>query len=467
MKISTLISHTAELMKIIYKSSQPADKIASEYFRSKKYIGSKERKFLSELLFHSLRNYFLLQHIAKKILNYLNIKIENIQNIFTIISGIILFKEIIETNYNTMLYDNNLPYFEVFNTEEDFLKYILEELEISASAVEILNLIKTEFNQLNFIENPTNELLKIRFSINSTFLNSLDRYLDENSKINLLKSLCKSAPLNIRINNSLTEINYIENYFKNNSIDFTKNTLSTTGITINKRINIKENPIFKNGLIDIQDEGSQLISYALNPMKNTRILDACAGAGGKSLHIANICSDTAEIIASDIDNRKLNELLKRAQKSNFKSIKTIHIHHKFNFNQHQDFIKKFDYILIDAPCSGTGTTRRMPMPKYRINTHLIQRLQKNQLNILNQYSQFLKTNGILIYSTCSLLYEENQEVVELFLKSNNNFKPEPLLPAFDYFGIKIPKLKQDSYFINLLPHIHNTDGFFIAKFRKI
>ena len=220
--------------------------------------------------------------------------------------------------------------------------------------------------------------------------------------------------------------------------------------------------LFKDGLLEVQDEGSQLISYILNPEKGDYILDACAGAGGKTLHIASIMNDTGRIIATDVESNKLKELNKRASRFGYKSIETV----SFNNFENSSKFGKFDKIIIDAPCSGMGTVRRSPMLKWRLTPEILLKHQKKQLEILNFYSKHLKPGGFLVYSTCSIMSSENHEVIKKFLSTNEDFFPEPIKPSIDLFNITGLNLGENDYQLQLLPSVHNCDGFFMAKLRK-
>lgn len=478
MKLSTLISHSSELIRIILKSYQPSDRIASQYFRKKKYIGSKERRFISEITFSTLRNLLLSQfafpnvsYDDDKIKVIINLILNNYFHIDKSIDLKNLFKRL--PNYSTVEFNIELS------------DAIGELLGISTHEVErVINLIKGKFSDLlNQIDG-----LKSKADLNEKEINIIaSRYsmpvwiLEElhNNKftkrtwqdiIDVAQSLTSSAPLTIRVNLNIANRDDILKYLNDNGIDSYPTTLSPAGIIIKKRYQLTQLDIYKNGLFEIQDEGSQLVSYALSPTKNSQILDAAAGAGGKTLHLACITDGKASITASDIEGRRLKELSKRLKRYNDKSINIKFINPKFftddTLNQKNIFPTQFDFILIDAPCSGMGTVRRMPMQKYRVNKKLLQKLQNNQFNILNFYAQYLKPKGILVYATCSIMPDENEYLIEKFLNNNQDFKPDFLLPAFQQNNILIPNLSENDYFISLSPSIHKTDGFFIARLKR-
>lgn len=214
------------------------------------------------------------------------------------------------------------------------------------------------------------------------------------------------------------------------------------------------------GAIEVQDEGSQLVAFALAPEEEWDILDACAGAGGKTLHLAQLQRDRGRIIASDADRRRLEQLARRLKRHRYRSI------HLANLDGHRSLQRtQFDAVLLDVPCTGSGTVRRAPEIKWRIHTRQLERIVAKQERILEQYHAYVRSGGVLLYATCSLLPEENQRVVERFLARHPEFEPDPLAPAFERYGIALP-LSPDQWQFQLLPHRHGTDGFFIARLRR-
>ncbi len=317
-----------------------------------------------------------------------------------------------------------------------------------------------------FLDNyfSTNNLSNTRLlSLNEFMLESLSKIYSPEKIKSIAKSSFYSADVGLRINTLTSSIKEVTEILKKENIEYSLSDLSPVGIILKGRPNLNNSEIYKSGKIEVQDIGSQLISFALNPSKNSTILDACAGAGGKTLHLADITADKASITATDIEYNRLKEISKRAAKAGYSSIDVV-IQKKM---QLKELIKtKFDYILVDAPCSGTGTIRRMPMTKYRINQKLMDKLSTNQYRILEYYSSFLDTGGELVYATCSLLPQENSKIITRFLENCPEFEPVPLKPAFDANNINISNLSDSDYMLSLNPAEHKTDGFFMAKIRR-
>jgi len=188
------------------------------------------------------------------------------------------------------------------------------------------------------------------------------------------------------------------------------------------------------------------------------------------LHIAELMNNQGIVIANDIEYNRLKEIPKRAARSAITIIQTNNslknnLDDLMNYNR--NLCNGFDKILVDAPCSGMGTIRRDPMRKYRINPHLLEKLKVNQLKILSEYSQYLKVGGILVYSTCSLLPDENEWVISEFLASNKNFQPDSLNQILQKNNIGIDNISADTFMLNIDFTQSNSDGFFMARLKRI
>ena len=212
--------------------------------------------------------------------------------------------------------------------------------------------------------------------------------------------------------------------------------LSPFGLVLTKRTNLSVSATYRNGLIEVQDEGSQCVALETGIRAGNTVLDYCAGAGGKSLIFAQMMHNVGTIIAHDISDRSLRELSRRAERAGASCI------------QVQKPVRKklFDHVVVDAPCSGTGTWRRCPDARWKLSFDQLSRLTQTQASILDTAVPFVKDGGYLSYMTCSLTYPENEGQADAFLTRHPDFK--------------CVKQKQFS------PAQTNTDGLFIAVFQK-
>jgi 16S rRNA (cytosine967-C5)-methyltransferase len=181
---------------------------------------------------------------------------------------------------------------------------------------------------------------------------------------------------------------------------------------------IKTIKAYQDGRIEIQDIASQMIVHTCNPKENETWWDACAGAGGKALHLAKLMNFKGKIIASDLRGYMLKETRERSKRLNSKIIETM----QYDLTNSVPLNEEFDGVLIDAPCTGSGTWRRHPQLKWTINEASIIELTKLQLLLLERASEHVKAGGALIYSTCSIFHAENEEIVDEFLKRHIEFK---------------------------------------------
>lgn len=212
-----------------------------------------------------------------------------------------------------------------------------------------------------------------------------------------------------------------------------------------KRGNVFTTDAFKNGFFEVQDASSQLIAEFLDAKPGMRVVDACAGAGGKTLHIAALMENKGQVIALDIYQNKLNELKRRAKRNGAHNIETRAIESTKVIKKLYD---KVDRLLIDAPCSGLGVLRRNPDAKWKLQPEFLDEIKKTQIQILQDYSKMVKSKGKMVYATCSILPSENQQQVEKFLASEN---------GKDFTLIKDKKV---------LPSESGFDGFYMALLEK-
>ncbi|MBN1474297.1 MAG: 16S rRNA (cytosine(967)-C(5))-methyltransferase RsmB [Syntrophaceae bacterium] len=269
----------------------------------------------------------------------------------------------------------------------------------------------------------------------------------------------KIAPLTIRTNTLKISRNELIQKLELQGFDVAPTNFSPHGIIINQgNMPIQKITSFSEGLFRIQDEGAQCISFLLNPSMNDSVLDACAGSGGKTTHLAALMQDQGVILAIDSNPQKNDALTKEAARMGITSIKTLTC--DLSARLPEDLRDSFDHVLIDAPCSGTGTLSRNPEIKWRIKQKDINKLNSLQKSILANSSQAVKKGGRLIYCTCSLLIKENEHIVNEFLAQNKHFSL--CEPPSSINQILI----DNKHFYRTYPNVHNMDGFFAAVLKR-
>lgn len=238
---------------------------------------------------------------------------------------------------------------------------------------------------------------------------------------------------------------------------------SPDGLRLEERISASAVPWLRDGGLEVQEEGSQLISLLLGPQPGETVVDLCAGSGGKSLHLAALMGGKGRIVAADNDPRRLERLKPRAWRAGAGMIHLLSIRHERD-RRLASFVNKADRVLVDAPCSGTGTLRRNPEIKWRLTPAQVESLHQRQCALLAAGAVLVKPGGWLVYATCSLLARENQAVVARFLQESPGFRPVPAAGALTHRGVSPPPGVGDH--LTLLPHLAGTDGFFAALLQR-
>ncbi|MBF0447626.1 MAG: RsmB/NOP family class I SAM-dependent RNA methyltransferase [Magnetococcales bacterium] len=274
----------------------------------------------------------------------------------------------------------------------------------------------------------------------------------------LALALNEKPSVDLRVNRRLLSRDQAQKQLLAAGIPSAPTPYSPDGLRLNRRYLLKELACFKSGALEIQDEGSQLISQLLKPQPGNLVIDLCAGAGGKSLHLADLMNDAGQVIATDNDSRRLGRLKARQQRARVRSIQSLPIRHEGD-PRLKRWSGSADGVLVDAPCSGSGTLRRNPEIKWRLTPDQVTVYQQRQGALLSAGARLVKKGGRLVYATCSLLNEENQDIVADFQKENGGFK---LL----HIGYELEGLPHDGPFLTLRPDVTETDGFFAAVFQK-
>ncbi len=278
----------------------------------------------------------------------------------------------------------------------------------------------------------------------------------------LLKAGNKCPPLVVRVNTMRVSRDQLLLYLKAEIPQATKTTFSPEGIILKGyQGRITELRAFKVGWLQVQDEASQLVSHLLSPRPGERILDACAGVGGKTTHLGEIMRNTGRIYALDLYQWRLERLQGNAKRLGITNIEIMTADATRALERLG--IKSFDRILIDAPCTGTGIIRRHPDIKWARNPKDLKIVTERQIDLLISLAPLLKPGGIIVYATCSLELEENEDIISKFLDRERGFVIES---AKKFLPPQAKELVDEQGFMRTYPHRHNLDGFFAARLRK-
>ena len=240
---------------------------------------------------------------------------------------------------------------------------------------------------------------------------------------------------------------------------------SPWGIRVEGKPALNKLPLFTDGHVEVQDEGSQLLAALLDAKRGEMVVDFCAGAGGKTLALGAAMRNTGRLYAFDISGHRLDALKPRLARSGLSNVHPAQLAHERD-ERIKRLAGKIDRVLVDAPCSGLGTLRRNPDLKWRQSPKAVLEMQAKQTAILDSAARLLKVGGRLVYATCSLLQAENEEVVAAFTATHPDFVPLPATSALSAAHVQQAEhLVQDGH-LRLWPHVHETDGFFASAWQR-
>ena len=259
-------------------------------------------------------------------------------------------------------------------------------------------------------------------------------------------------PIYIRVNTLKVSKEELVNLLGKDDIQTQDVDIPNT-LKVLESFDIANSELFKKGYFTIQDAAATLTGIVLGANENENILDLCSAPGGKTTHIAELMNNTGSIIACDIYENRLKLVLATAKRLGAINIKT---RQNDATCLNDDYVDKFDRVLADVPCSGIGVIRRKIDIKYQKDIESLSKISDIQYQILENASKYVKKNGVLVYSTCTIFKKEHEDNVEMFLKNNPNFE------LVDISNM-VEKNVADGKYIKTLPHIQNFDGFFIAK----
>lgn len=419
-----LLRQAAMLLTNLLSFNSPADAKLSEFFRNNRELGTKERAFVAESVYGVLRRLRYLSAIAAN--------------------------------------DENDP--------DDARKLILAWLiRVEGKSIRELEPILSEQQKEWAIaikaKSTEGFSMAIQADVRDWLWQKLVDQYGEQTALTICRSMFEQATLDLRVNTIKANRDEVmakmlaENTM--NELTITPTPLSPTGIRMPARLGINKHVLFTEGKIEVQDEGSQLLSFLVAPKRGQMVADLCAGAGGKTLAMGALMKNTGRLYAFDVSEKRLNNLGQRLKRSGLSNL-----HAQVIANENDLKLKrlygKFDRVLVDAPCSGLGTLRRNPDLKWRQTEQDVLELTQKQTAILARAAKLTKAGGRLVYATCSLLQDENEAIATAFLAQHSDFT---LVPANQILAQQQIALDTGEY-LKLLPHLHHTDGFFAAVFER-
>lgn len=420
-----LIRQTAIMLSNILDFNSPADAKLGDFFKNNRDLGTKERAFVAESVYGVLRRLRFLTTVTAN--------------------------------------DENDP----DDARKLILAWLLRVQGMSIQKLEpMLNEQQKEW-ALAIKAKPTENLpLAVQADVRDWLWEKLVAQYGEAEALTIARSMHEQATLDLRVNTIKgTREDVMAKFIAENTSGETNigpTPFSPIGIRMPLRLNISRHVLFTDGKIEVQDEGSQLLAHLVAPKRGQMVADFCAGAGGKTLAMGALMRNTGRLYAFDVSEKRLNNLGKRLKRSGLSNLNAQVISSETD-PKLKRLNGKFDRVLVDAPCSGLGTLRRNPDLKWRQMPEDLAELVVKQAAILNRAAKLTKAGGRLIYATCSLLRDENEAIAEAFLAAHPDFV---LLNASDILKQQHIEIDTGEY-LRLLPHTHQTDGFFAAVFENI
>lgn len=429
-----LLDACTELTRLLLRFDHPADSVVSKYFRDQRKqmaLGPRERGVLAETGYNVLRQKLRFEHLAKSGSGVRERRL-----------AILGWAAYLDTQAK-------LQQPQATHGDRGFMKAAMSEME---------------FKWLADCDAATDEafLAPHRHNLPPWLAEALEAQLGDDFWP-LVDSLQHTAGLDVRVNSLQAKRADVQTELEKNGIAVVPTPFSPWGLRMNAKPNLSKLTLFEKGVIEVQDEGSQLLALLLDAKRGEMVADFCAGAGGKTLALGAAMRNTGRLYAFDTSAHRLEAMKPRLARSGLSNIHPVAIAH-----ERDDRIKrlrgKMDRVLVDAPCTGLGTLRRNPDLKWRQTPEAVAELTVKQAAILASAARLLKPGGRLVYATCSLLPAENEEIAQAFSAAHPNFKPLLVKDLLTDFEVSQPEdlCTPDGLYLRLWPHRHGTDGFFAA-----
>ena len=408
-----LLDACAELVRLTLQFNHPADAVVSRFFRDNRSLGPRERATLSETVFQVLRKKLLFEHMAR--------------------SG-------------SGPKERRLAIL-AFAGPRDFVKSALNDTEKKwldmCDSVKPTDLMSQHIHNLpDWLAKPLKEQLGDTFEA-------------------LAQSMQTPGTLDLRVNALNEKRSEVQKELTAAGIVSAATPYSPWGLRLQGKPSLAKVKAFERGAIEVQDEGSQLLALLLDAHRGEMVVDFCAGAGGKTLAIGAAMRNTGRLYAMDTSGHRLDALKPRLARSQLSNVHPAAIAH-----ERDDRVKrlagKIDRVLVDGPCSGLGTLRRNPDLKWRQKPEGIAEVAATQTAILESAARLLKSGGRLVYATCSVLPQENEDIANAFTLAHPDFVLLPVNEELNRLKVTDAESLCTGPFLRLWPHRHGTDGFFAA-----
>lgn len=399
MKQSGRIRAAIELLDEIFAFRQPADNTVNVYFRTRRYIGGGDRREISALVWYVLRRYGRLRSVLGKI--------------------------------------------------PTGREAVAAALRYRGTAVEPL-FDGERYSPAPLTAEETAVLANLPADLPDAGAECPDWLRGRIDDADIC-AMADEAPLDLRVNTLKTTREDVLKQLAQAGIKAEKTPYSPVGVRVNGRVNVTALPVYTDGMVEIQDEGSQIVSLLTQAAAGQVVIDWCAGGGGKTLALSAMMDAKGTLYAADANVKRLRDLPERAGRAGANNVILLN-----DYNN----LKMYDLVLIDAPCTGTGTWRRSADARWRMSPEQSAQIIKTQREILDKACSRVKKGGRLFYITCSLDRAENEDQTADFLKRHPDFSVENLSPVLE----RLTGRRSPDATVRLSPAVFGTDGFFAASF---
>lgn len=402
-----LVAATVEALQDIFIKNRQADRVVEQLLKSNKKWGARDRAFIAENVYEIVRWWRLVKYAAQ-----VEKAVESED--FWRLAGV--WQLIKPTHLEGHEASENLPEWAEFEG--------IEQEIVSQRYAEGMAIRKIAQSIPDWIDQTGESELGEKWDAELAALN-------------------KTAPVVLRVNSLKTNMETVREQL---GLEITEIVAGVPqALALKKRINVSGHESFKSGFFEVQDAGSQLIAPYLDVSPGMSVIDACAGAGGKSLHLAALLGNTGSILSMDIEHHKLQELERRAARNGVTNLTTMLI---TSDKIIENLSETTDRLLLDVPCSGLGVLRRTPDSKWKLKPEFLDKIRKVQAQILENYSKMVKKGGKMVYATCSILPSESEEQVRAFTKRHkadwkfvSEHRTSPARDGFDGFYMALLERK--------------------------
>ncbi|WP_417790238.1 RsmB/NOP family class I SAM-dependent RNA methyltransferase [Terasakiella pusilla] len=422
MKPSARLQSAIEILDAVFDGKRPADALIGDYFKARRFAGSKDRRAITDRVYRILRARAKLGWMAEQV------EISSSPRILVLIYCIVQGEEV------ESLFDG-----------DQYAPAALKGRELEVLA---------QLAALDIATAPDHIRLEYPEWLDADLRSSLGNDFED-----VLTALNEEAPLDLRINALHPDADQAQGELAKQQIETDQGSYSPLCLRTRKKVKLGGIQAYKDGLVDVQDEGSQLIALLSEAEGAELVMDFCAGGGGKTLALAAEMKNQGHLYALDISSTRLYKMKRRLERAGVENVLLNPIK-----NEADPWLKQFelrvDRLLIDAPCSGLGAWRRNPESRWKITSELLEDMISRQERILKSAAALIQPGGRLIYATCSLLKRENEDQIAKFLKENDNFVIKSVQEVWDNrLGTPCPF---DGDFMIMRPDLHHSDGFFCA-----